>query len=515
MTLDEVLAAAVQAVVGGSVLVACTALALRCARISAARRGDIWFGVLIAIALLPMLDRAARLVPHPHASGIAPTGLHEATILANVHVLVLVALALGLTAFGALGMVGLSYVGLARLRGRTHGAPDFVRADAEAAARTIGFRGAFEVRIGTASHSPLSLGVRRPTIVLPTSALALARRERELVVMHELAHLQRYDPLINMATRTLLALAVYNPAAFLAARAIGRDRELACDDVVMVATDERRAYARAIARYLGVELRLPAAVLGLLAQPAFALKRMEHVLTGGRAASPSRARRIALSACACAMAAVLFLWSDASPLVRFVFPATPQMQPLALSSGPLRRLAPAIGTLSFAAGTPSRPAAVRFESLAIPRLGTSLGRVDTRGPVLTEPTLPAPTVRVRYASIASTDATTTTFARPRGIVLRNLTEVIGDTGTPDRAPRSQAAIVADARPQAGNRAFVASFARHENFRPPAVSFGLSIGGTETSAAAIAVASTIPAAGSHTSALSASAGKAIVAGFRRK
>ncbi len=461
MTLAGALGAVIQAVLGGLILVSVAAVMLKICRCSAALRADVWFGVLAAVTLLPILDAAAQRLPHA-SPFVAPV----ASVPASISGLALAALALVLAAAGALAAVVVSYAALARLRRRTLAAPAYVAADAAEAARTIGFRGSFDVRIGSAAHSPLALGVLRPTIVLPASALGLATRERELVVMHELAHLKRRDPLVHALARGMVALAAFNPAAYLAARALEHDRELACDDVVMHATHERRAYARALARYLGIEIRLPAAVLGLLAQPAFALRRMRHVLAGRSAGGASRARRFAFASSAALLAGGTFFWGDTTPLVRFVVNAIPAAREY--RAAPVLAAAPVRSRLRFLP-----PPALRTADVAVPRFGRSALLDASNALPVIDTSLPRP----RVAPIGITTSSSFTPIALRRVLpsTRTVAEIVRPTLSPS-GPAGTTALPDVAAAPTASRAFVADLPHDENIRARAVGFTFAVGG---------------------------------------
>ncbi len=79
--------------------------------------------------------------------------------------------------------------------------------------------------------SPAVWGIIRPTIILPSRLdLTLKPRELRWVLLHELAHVRRFDLLI-LATQRAAALAhFFNPTVWVANRIINQLREYACDD---------------------------------------------------------------------------------------------------------------------------------------------------------------------------------------------------------------------------------------------------------------------------------------------
>ena len=99
------------------------------------------------------------------------------------------------------------------------------------------------------AESPVVFGSLRPVIVLPLSVLAgLSPWQVEAIIAHELAHIKRWDLLVNafqIATETLL---FYHPAVWWVNRVIRNEREHCCDDVAVAACGNAHDYARALAQ---------------------------------------------------------------------------------------------------------------------------------------------------------------------------------------------------------------------------------------------------------------------------
>ncbi len=90
---------------------------------------------------------------------------------------------------------------------------------------------------------PMAFGVRRPTVVLPASADTWTDERRRAVLLHELAHIARQDCLTQMLAAVACAAYWPHPAVWWGARRLRVERELACDDRVLAAGTEPRAYA--------------------------------------------------------------------------------------------------------------------------------------------------------------------------------------------------------------------------------------------------------------------------------
>ena len=78
------------------------------------------------------------------------------------------------------------------------------------------------------------------------------KRERRLVLEHELAHHRSGDLVANLFAFVLLCLQWFNPLAWMAHAAFRFDQEAACDARVLdkAAAADRASYGRAIARPL-------------------------------------------------------------------------------------------------------------------------------------------------------------------------------------------------------------------------------------------------------------------------
>jgi beta-lactamase regulating signal transducer with metallopeptidase domain len=99
-----------------------------------------------------------------------------------------------------------------------------------------------------AGEEPSVVGILFPRIALPVDfRFRYAADEQKLVLLHEYAHIARFDGLINLVTQLILCLQWFNPLAHWAAGAIGRDQELACDAIVACRHPKKlKVYAEAM-----------------------------------------------------------------------------------------------------------------------------------------------------------------------------------------------------------------------------------------------------------------------------
>ena len=77
---------------------------------------------------------------------------------------------------------------------------------------------------------PLTWGLFRPVIVLPSGAEHWPEDRRRIVLSHELAHIARHDWLLQICAELVRALYWFHPLAWLAAARLRQESERACDD---------------------------------------------------------------------------------------------------------------------------------------------------------------------------------------------------------------------------------------------------------------------------------------------
>ena len=87
------------------------------------------------------------------------------------------------------------------------------------------------------------IGVWRPTLLLPLDAGAWTPEARRVVILHELAHVARWDAFDQLVTEAGCALYWILPPVWTAARSAAALREQATDDAVIRAGVRPSAYA--------------------------------------------------------------------------------------------------------------------------------------------------------------------------------------------------------------------------------------------------------------------------------
>ncbi len=188
--------------------------------------------------------------------------------------------------------------------------------------RTIGVSRSVTLLKSRERNVPMAFGTRHPAIVIPAVADTWDEDRRRAVLLHELAHVARFDCLTQSVALATCALYWFHPAVWWVARRIRIERELACDDRAIEAGTEPREYAGhllEIAYSLGGR-RAPALAV-CMARPRQLEGRMLAALDGARNRRlPSLRIRIAAVALVVVVGAVV---AAARPVVTAAEEAPP------------------------------------------------------------------------------------------------------------------------------------------------------------------------------------------------
>lgn len=99
------------------------------------------------------------------------------------------------------------------------------------------------------SGGPCVLGWARPVLLLPAATLlGLSAEQLEAVLAHELAHIRRYDTLVNLFQVGVETLLFYHPAVWWLGARVRVEREHRCDDAAVALCGSPVTYAHALTR---------------------------------------------------------------------------------------------------------------------------------------------------------------------------------------------------------------------------------------------------------------------------
>lgn len=113
--------------------------------------------------------------------------------------------------------------------------------------RRLGLRASVSVLISSRVQVPGVVGTLWPVLLMPPALVTGVPAEQlRIVIAHELAHVRRYDFLVNLAQMVIEALLFFNPAVWWMSRQIRIEREACCDAMAVSATGEAIPVARAL-----------------------------------------------------------------------------------------------------------------------------------------------------------------------------------------------------------------------------------------------------------------------------
>jgi beta-lactamase regulating signal transducer with metallopeptidase domain len=158
--------------------------------------------------------------------------------------------------------------------------------------RVLALRRTVELRTTGDSLAPQTWGIFRPVILLPEEAVSWPEAARRLVLLHELAHIERFDMAFQLAGRMAAALYWFHPLAWFGLHRLRVESEHSCDDYVVQLGARPTDYAGQLLD-LARSLRMPRLSTALSMARASTLEqrvralfdeRISHVPLGRRSA---------------------------------------------------------------------------------------------------------------------------------------------------------------------------------------------------------------------------------------
>jgi beta-lactamase regulating signal transducer with metallopeptidase domain len=165
---------------------------------------------------------------------------------------------------------------------------------------------------GSGLPVPLTWGLFRPMLLLPATFLEWPQERQRMVLLHELAHIQRADWAVRILAQIVRALYWFHPLVWWTTHRLLEESERACDDTVLLTGVTPAAYAATLLEVIRTmnrsktSLSSPASLLSMARPPIEA--RLRAILSPQRRQRPSRSLTLLASAgtaaCAIALASV-------------------------------------------------------------------------------------------------------------------------------------------------------------------------------------------------------------------
>jgi len=164
-----------------------------------------------------------------------------------------------------------------------------------------------QVLTSPAPVEPGLIGIFRPVLMLPDGIQArLTRQEMDAILAHELCHFRRRDNLTAAVHMLVESLFWFHPLVWWLGRRLMTERERACDEAVLAAGNDPRAFAEAILNVCRFYLQGPQALAASLSGANLRI-RIETILANRPARRLGVAQKLGLSVIAALSLLVLVL----------------------------------------------------------------------------------------------------------------------------------------------------------------------------------------------------------------
>ena len=332
----------------GTILTACVALCLRLlTRLSAAARSVVWLIVFLLLILLNVLPSFGR---HEYSG----SAFHASSFHLDPRWSVAIACVWATLSLWRAAQLTMSAIRLRLLAARA------TRVHPDAALESL-------LKVGKAGRTaelctsaeverPSVFGFFRPRILLPPALLErLNPFELEQVVRHEIEHLRRADDWTNLMQKAGLVLFPLNPVLLWVERRLCAERELACDDSVLLSSG-RKTYAICLTRLAEYSMlrRGLSLALGAYERQSELARRVRRILRQPNEPASGKQAMVLTGALIAGVFAVAVALAHSPQLVSFAPLTQPNLQARSVAaSGPGEVLAPRERNAAGFAGSPT------------------------------------------------------------------------------------------------------------------------------------------------------------------
>ncbi|HHG83571.1 MAG TPA: M56 family metallopeptidase, partial [Bacteroidetes bacterium] len=152
-----------------------------------------------------------------------------------------------------------SYLYVQRLRHRdTSPVPQAVMDSLLKLKEKLGIHRTIQLLQSAAVDTPMVIGVLRPVILLPIGLLSgLSPEQVQCILAHELAHIRRWDYLINIFQSIVEICLFFHPATWWVSKMVREERENCCDETVLALKNNNLVYAKALLNLEVLRTRKP------------------------------------------------------------------------------------------------------------------------------------------------------------------------------------------------------------------------------------------------------------------
>ncbi|MEM7372316.1 MAG: M56 family metallopeptidase [Bacteroidota bacterium] len=125
--------------------------------------------------------------------------------------------------------------------------PEYWQHQVQLIAEKLGIFKSIQLLESARAEVPMVIGHLKPVILLPIGTLAgMTPQQLDSVLAHELAHIRRYDFLINLLLSLVEVALFYHPVYWWISQRIKQERENCCDDMAVSICGNPKVYATAL-----------------------------------------------------------------------------------------------------------------------------------------------------------------------------------------------------------------------------------------------------------------------------
>lgn len=126
---------------------------------------------------------------------------------------------------------------------------------------------------------PVTVGIIQPIILLPIGLInGLTGDQVACILAHELAHIRRYDFIVNIAQSVVEMLLFFNPTVWWISKRIREERELCCDDMAVELTGSKHQLAYTLAKLEEWRLEVPGLAMSFNSPKSKVVERIHRLI---------------------------------------------------------------------------------------------------------------------------------------------------------------------------------------------------------------------------------------------
>ena len=173
---------------------------------------------------------------------------------------------------------GLSYS--QRLKNyQTHSLSEYWQNRLNEISHSIGIQKAIKLMESAIIKAPVVIGYFKPVILFPVGAITgLSQEQVEVILAHELAHIERNDYLTNIFQSVIEVLFFFHPAIWWISANIRNERENACDDIAISVNKDSLVLAKALTNLEFLNHKTPGLAAAFSGNKSSLLNRVKRIV---------------------------------------------------------------------------------------------------------------------------------------------------------------------------------------------------------------------------------------------